>query len=218
MGGYVGNFLRWPPVAQLTLVCPSISPSSYTTIYHEVIGSEVCMLFPQARAQGKWGSGSGLPSLLWPSQNEYGVKKNSDIREGQHIPILYSAPTAGSATNSHTMISSGPTKDTGALSLQRCLYGVARLAESRQLSTFGLGQKRVGRLGHTFADLMTVVHGLRAALAITIVLRVFGILLSRVVCWKDVPRITTIEHVCSVMVVHDSEPTACYNCCLQIVI
>lgn len=156
--------------------------------------------------------------FLWPSQNEYGVKKNSDIREGQHIPILYSAPTAGSATNSHTMISSGPTKDTGALSLQRCLYGVARLAESRQLSTFGLGQKRVGRLGHTFADLMTVVHGLRAALAITIVLRVFGILLSRVVCWKDVPRITTIEHVCSVMVVHDSEPTACYNCCLQIVI
>lgn len=196
MGGYVGNFLRWPPVAQLTLVCPSISPSSYTTIYHEVIGSEVCMLFPQARAQGKWGSGSGLPSSS----------------------ILYSAPTAGSATNSHTMISSGPTKDTGALSLQRCLYGVARLAESRQLSTFGLGQKRVGRLGHTFADLMTVVHGLRAALAITIVLRVFGILLSRVVCWKDVPRITTIEHVCSVMVVHDSEPTACYNCCLQIVI
>jgi hypothetical protein len=42
--------------------------------------------------------------------------KNSDIREGQHIPTLYGAPTAGSATNSYMMISSGPSEESGALS------------------------------------------------------------------------------------------------------
>lgn len=89
MGGYVGNFLRWPPVAQLTLVCPSISPSSYTTIYHEVIGSEVCMLFPQARAQGKWGSGSGLPSSSYGQVRMNMESKKTPIYERDNIYLFY---------------------------------------------------------------------------------------------------------------------------------